>query len=172
MKKTIEGLGLAVLIVLMTAAVFTFLAPRFDWRVDEVLSGSMEPQLQVGSVVVTRPAALGEIKVGDIITYASPRDGNLTSHRVIEVIGSTPSQFRTKGDANEDADPFTVPAENVVGKVCFHLPYLGYTAHFIKTFPGLLLTLCLPGLLIIITELRNIWQTIVIDEIERKYRIT
>ncbi|KKK61416.1 hypothetical protein LCGC14_3014560, partial [marine sediment metagenome] len=47
-----------------------------------------------------------DIKAGDTITFYSPLSEKLTSHRVIAVEdGSSPS-FRTKGDANEDADPF------------------------------------------------------------------
>jgi signal peptidase len=171
MKKAMENFGLTVIILLMAAAVFTFLAPRFGWSVDTVFSGSMEPELKVGSVVVTRPVAAEEIKAGDIITFYPPASGQLTSHRVIAVADGLPVHFLTKGDANEDADPFVVPAENVTGKVCIHLPYFGYAAQFIKTPLGILLTLCLPGLVIIAMEMRNIWLVITEERIERKYRI-
>jgi len=36
---------------------------------------------------------------------------------------------------------------------------------------GLLLTLCLPGLIIIILEIRNIWRVLAEQEMERKYKI-
>jgi len=171
MKKAAEYFGLAFIIVLMTAAVLTFLAPRFGWGVDAVFSGSMEPQLKVGGVVITRPVQAEDIKVGEIITFYSPLSEKLTSHRVIAVEDGSSFDFRTKGDANEDADPFIVPAQNVVGKVCFHIPYLGYVAQFVKTRLGLLLTLCLPGLIIIVMEMRNIWRVLTEEEIERKHRI-
>ena len=171
MKKAAENFGLAFIILLMAAAVLTFLAPRLGWSVDAVVSGSMEPQLKVGGVVITRPVGAGEIKAGDTITFYSPLSEQLTSHRVIAVEHGSSPHFRTKGDANEDADPFTVPAENVVGKVCFHIPYFGYAAQFVKTPLGLLLTLCLPGLVITGMEMRNIWQVIIAQHIERKYRI-
>mgnify|MGYP001026922496 FL=1 len=69
MKKIAENLGLALIILLMTAAVLTFLAPRFGWRVDTVYSGSMEPELKVGGVAITRPAQAEEIRIGDIILF-------------------------------------------------------------------------------------------------------
>jgi len=171
MKKAIESFSLAVIILLMAAAVFTFLAPHFGWRVDAVFSGSMEPQLKLGGVVVTRPVEAGDIKVGDIITFHSPLNERLTSHRVIAVEDSSSLNFRTKGDANEDADPFVVPAQNLVGKVCFHIPYFGYIAQFIKTPLGLLLTMCLPGLAIMVMEMINIWRVITEVQIERKYKV-
>jgi signal peptidase len=171
MKKVAENFGFAFVMLLMIAAVFTFLAPRFGWRVDMVYSGSMEPELKVGGVAITRPVAVESIKVGDIITFYSPLNQLLTSHKVIAVEKGSPFYFRTKGDANEDGDSFEVPAQNVVGKICFHIPYLGYVIHFIKTPLGLLLTLCLPGLVIIAMELRNIWQVLTEEKVERKYRI-
>lgn len=171
MKKAAENFGFVVIILLITAAALTFLAPRFGWSVDAVFSGSMEPELKVGAVVITRPVDAEEIKTGDIITFYSPLSEQLTSHRVIAVEQGPSVHFQTKGDANEDADPFTLPAGNVVGKVCFHIPYLGYVTQFVKTPLGFLLTLCLPGLIIIVMELRNIWRVLTKEDIERKYRM-
>jgi len=171
MKKAAQNFGLAVVILLMTMAVLTFLAPRFGWRVDTVFSGSMEPKLKVGSVVVTRPVKAEEIKVGDIITFYSPLKERLTSHRVVAVEQGSSFDFRTKGDASEDADPFLVPDQNVVGKVCFAIPWLGYVTQFVKTPVGLLLIICIPGLVIIVTEIRSIWRVLTEEELERKYRI-
>lgn len=178
MKKVASNIGLGLLALLMLLAVATFIAPQFGWRVDSVLSGSMEPALQVGGVVVTRPVEAEAIEEGDIITFYSPLGEALTTHRVVARVAgvhdgergsglavATPQEepsiyFRTKGDANEDEDPFIVPAQNVVGEVVFHLPYLGYVASFIQTRLGLLVTLFVPGLIIIILELRNIWQAL------------
>ena len=171
MKKAVGNFGLALIILLMTAAVLTFLAPHFGWRVDTVFSGSMEPQLKVGGVAVTRPVGAEDIKVGDTITFHSPLSEKVISHRVIAVEDESSFHFLTKGDVNEDADPFVVPAQNVVGKVCFHIPYLGYAAQFVRTPLGLLLTLCLPGLIIMAMEVANIWRVLTEKQVERKYRI-
>lgn len=171
MKKAAGYLGYIMVILLIAAAVFTLLAPHFGWRVDAVFSGSMEPKLKIGGVAVTRPVAAEDIKVGDIITFRSPLNEEVISHRVVAVEDGSPFNFQTKGDANEDADLVVVPPQSVVGKVCFHLPYFGYAAQFIKTPLGLLLTLCLPGLVIIILEMRNIWRALAEAQIERKYRM-
>jgi signal peptidase len=170
MKKVIQNIGLAVVILLMAAAVFTFLAPHFGWSVDTVFSGSMEPQLKVGGVVINRPVEAGEVKVGDIITFHSPLNENLTSHRVTAVEDGSTVNFQTKGDANDHDDPFVVPAQNLAGKVCFHIPYLGYTTQFIRTPLGLLLTLCLPGLVIVVMEVVSIWRVLNKARIENRHR--
>ena len=160
MNKVARLLGISAVTGLMVVAALTFIAPHLGWRVDAVYSGSMEPSLKVGGVVVTRPVEAGDILVGDTITYYSPLSEKLTSHRVIAVEDTSSLSFRTKGDANEDADPFILPAENVVGRICFHIPYFGYATQFIKTPLGLLLTICIPGLIIIIMEMRNIWRVL------------
>jgi len=171
MRKIAENFGMAVVILLMVIAVFTFFGPRFGWRVDAVLSGSMEPALKVGGVLVTYPVKVEEIKVKDIIIFYSPMSGELTSHRVVAMNHGSSVSFRTKGDANEDPDPFTVPASNVVGKKFLHIPWLGYLTQLVKTRLGFLLALCIPALIVIGMEMKNIWQILADEEVEREYRV-
>jgi len=171
MKKLAKYFGLVMVVLIMMAAALTLLAPRFDWRVDVVLSGSMAPEIKSGSVAITRPVKSQDIRVGDIITFYSPLNGELTSHRVIAVEEGSSFQFQTKGDANGDADPFLVPAENTVGKIWFHIPYFGYFIQFLKTPLGFILTLCIPGLIIIAMEVRNIWRVLDGEEIKKKHRV-
>jgi len=161
MKKAVGNLGVTLAIVLMVAAVATYLAPHFGWRVDAVCSGSMEPQLKVGAVVVTHSVEPEAIAVGDIITFRPTTVGeNLISHRVIGVEEHSPVYFKTKGDANSGADPFIVPARNVVGKICLHVPFLGYATQFLKTPLGFVFALVLPGLLIVAIYVKSIWQVL------------
>ncbi len=171
MKKVVGYFGFAAVVVLMALAVLTFIAPRFGWRVDVILSGSMEPELKVGSVVITRPLEIGSVNVGDIITFRSPLNGKFTTHRVISVESNPSIVLRTKGDANEDIDPFIVGSQSVVGRVCFDVAYLGYVTQFIKSRPGLLLTLYLPGLIIIFMEVRNIWRVLAEEGLARKQAV-
>jgi signal peptidase len=156
MKKVAKSIGVAVVVLLIAAASFTLLCTFFGWHVDIVFSGSMEPALKVGSMVITRPVNTEDVSVGDIITFYSPLDKEMTCHRVVGVETEPMLGFRTQGDANEEADTFMVPAEYVLGTVCVEVPYLGYVSHFVKTRTGLLVTLCLPGLVIVVMEIRNI----------------
>jgi len=171
MRQAVRHSTTAVLIMLVTVALFATIAPYLGWRIDIVLSDSMSPTLRAGGVVVTRPASPTDIEVGDIITYGSPTDGKQVTHRVIEVKESSQLLIQTKGDANEDPDPYAVPPENVAGKVCLYLPLLGYMAHFFKAPMVLLFSVALPGLAIIVMEMRNIWRVLSEEETERKYRI-
>jgi signal peptidase I len=82
-REIAEALSTVLLILLALACVATSLAPHFGWSVDAVFSGSMEPALKVGGVVV--PVEAEDIKVRGIITFYSPLNEQLTSHRVIAV---------------------------------------------------------------------------------------
>jgi signal peptidase len=167
--KLVRILGTMLVFLLVAIAAFVFLSPRLGWRIDTVLSGSMEPHLKVGAVAVTQPVDTADIKTGDIITFVSPLNGELTSHRVIGTVDGEAPGFRMKGDANEEEDPFTITAEQLVGRVLFQIPYFGYVTGFLKTSLGLLLTLCLPGLLVVIIEIRNICRANSRHRYERKY---
>jgi signal peptidase len=142
MKKVVEYLGLSIAVLLMSVAVFTYIGPHFGWRVDAVLSGSMEPHLKTGALVLTRSVEPETVAVGDIITFRPTTNGkNLITHRVIGIGQSSSLFFETKGDANEDPDPFTVPARNLVGKISFNAPYWGYVTEFLKTPLGFIILL-------------------------------
>ncbi|MDD4497633.1 MAG: signal peptidase I [Methanosarcinaceae archaeon] len=149
MGRFIENLSPVVLLLFLLLAGLTFLAPGYGWQVNTILSGSMEPELPAGGLVVIRPVAANAVEVGDIITFPSPSGGVLITHRVVAVEKGSKLLFHTKGDANEGPDPYTVSAEQVIGKVCFSLPYLGYVSKFVKTPFGLVLSLLIPGLILL-----------------------
>ena len=161
MRKAVEYVGLTIATLLMVAAVFTYVGPHFGCRVDAVLSGSMEPQLKTGSLIVTHSVEPEAIVVGDIITF-HPRNANenLITHRVIGIGHSSSLYFETKGDANEGPDPFTVPARNLVGKVSFNAPYWGYATEFLKTPLGFLFAVVIPGAILLALYIINLWRAL------------
>lgn len=100
-----------------------------------VLSGSMEPVIPVGSIVMTLPTEANELKEGDVITYRLSGD-TLVTHRVVSNDTSAESLI-TKGDANDVEDGAPVFYSQVVGKVALHLPIVGYISIYIKTPLGI-----------------------------------
>ncbi len=158
-QKAAWYLAFTIVVMLMAGAVFIYSAPHIGWRVSAILSGSMEPQLKVGSLVVTRPVEPEAVAVGDIITFSPVSvDETLITHRVISIGHSSSLYFETKGDANSKPDPFTVPARNLVGTVYFHTPYWGYFTEFLKTPFGFLFAIIIPGVIIIIMYIRSVLQ--------------
>ena len=138
--------------------------PRLlGWQGLIVFSGSMEPALKVGGLALVEPVSdPSEIQVGDIITYRSLNDPDKQiSHRVIEVIDDTEGlRFGTKGDASELPDQQPIPAENLIGKVRFHVPYLGYAADKLRHRDSFLLIMAPLAGLIILGEVVNIARVV------------
>lgn len=154
--------GIVMLSLLMIASLSVYLLPHFGWRVDGLRSGSMEPQLKAGDLVVTRPVKPEAVAVGDIITFHySGEVESLVSHRVIGIQEKSPLSFKTKGDANDSPDPFITPARELVGRVSFHFPLLGYAVLSLKTASGLLIALVMPGLVITRACLSSIHRELV-----------
>lgn len=124
-----------------------------------VLSGSMEPTYQTGSVIYVAEIEPAELKVGDVITFHM-QGGTVATHRITEITTENGQlAFRTKGDANDMEDGAAVAADKVIGKPIFTIPQLGYLVSYIQTPSGryaslaagaaLLLFVFLPDLLFI-----------------------
>lgn len=123
-----------------------------------VLSGSMSPEFDPGSVVFVKNIAPADIKIGDIVTFrSSPENPNQVTHRVVDITRDGELAFTTKGDANETPDPEQIYSENIVGKVHFSIPYVGYALNFAKTKLGMYFMVVLPGILIILYEIFKIF---------------
>lgn len=105
-----------------------------------VLSGSMEPEYHVGSLLYVKAVDTAKLRVGDDITFMLNED-TLATHRIVGIIPDEDNpeviRFKTKGIANEYEDGGTVHCNNVVGKPIFDIPYLGYFSSYIRTPPGL-----------------------------------
>lgn len=113
----------AALLVLALVAPL-LIAAGLGWRALVVRSPSMGRAAPVGSLVVVRPVAATELRVGDVITYRPPGErGTSYTHRIVEV---DPTGFRTRGDINGAADPWTVTPQMLVGMVTVTVPGLGW----------------------------------------------
>lgn len=115
-----------------------------------VLSGSMEPQYAVGSLIYVKDIETNNIQVGDPITFVLNKELLVATHRVVEI---TPEgSFITKGDSNESIDGTPVHPNNVLGKPIFSIPYLGYLSVFLSSKQGKIV-LGVVGTLILISML-------------------
>lgn len=87
-----------------------------------VVTGSMEPTLPVGSLLVCRKTPIEEIKEDEIVCFRSKDPliyGKIVTHRVVSVQtgGDGNILLETKGDANLSADGEFVTAANLIGRV-------------------------------------------------------
>ena len=106
-----------------------------------VLSGSMEPTLSVGDLLVVAPRDTYQVR--DVIVYQTGKSAVV--HRIVAIEGE---EYITRGDAN-NADDKPIAFENIKGKVIIVVPYIGYLVNLIKTPVG---TAVLLGLALLLME--------------------
>ena len=107
-KGALSGALALVLVCVVALAALSVLGPLAGWHVNAVISGSMEPAVHTGDVIITRPVAPGQVAVGEIILFRPARGESFVAHRVVAVARDPDLHFVTKGDANNDRDPSPV----------------------------------------------------------------
>lgn len=122
-----------------------------------VQSGSMEPSIKTGSVIVVKQAE--SYMVGEVITFG-PRSKTKppTTHRIIEI--KEDGSYVTKGDANDDEDLRTVSRYEVIGKVVASIPWVGYAVAAAQKPWGFVVIVVIPAAIIIWEEVGKIWTEI------------
>ena len=132
----------------------------FGYRTFIVMSGSMEPAIHTGDVVVDKRIAPEEVQVGDVVTYRDPdRQNRLITHRVRGVRTSGGKvYFVTKGDANTDSQKWSIATDGTVGVVRFRVVKLGYVLFYVNRPIGRLFMIVVPILLLSANEIVGIWR--------------
>ena len=106
-----------------------------------VLSGSMEPEISVGDLLIITEAQ--SYQVGDVVVFQDGRSS--VTHRIVSI---SEDKVVTRGDANNTEDaPITL--EQIKGKVTMVIPLIGYAINLIKTPVG---TICVLALAVFLLE--------------------
>lgn len=153
--------------------VFAFLAisAKFSLggiRLLVVQSGSMEPTIKTGSLVITK--AKDAYQIGDIITFRSSQNSQeTTTHRIVdEKYQISGKVFITQGDANDSPDSGQLTSERILGKTITDIPYFGYLVSFTRTLPGLIILIIIPATIIIYDEILKIKKEIILKRKEKE----
>ena len=109
-----------------------------------VLTGSMEPAIPVGSIVITKEQSSYEIE--DIISFQEK--GSVITHRIISI---DRERYITKGDANNVADTEKVQQKQILGKVILTIPLLGYLVMWLMSPVGIISLFMIIGIWYIAT---------------------
>jgi signal peptidase len=107
----------------------------FGYGAAVVLSGSMEPVLSKGDLIIVKEKE--SYKVGDVVVFQSGK--SLIVHRIIKI---DDKKVITQGDANNVADP-EFDTQFIKGKEVFRIPYIGVLVDIIKTPTGTIVILIL-----------------------------
>lgn len=140
---------------------FALLPIEGNYKLLVVESGSMEPSIHVGSLVLVKPVS--EYSLGDIVTYtpSTKQKDKYVTHRLAGFANDTFGLvYQTKGDANKTPDPGTVAQENIIGKVLVSIPFVGWFFNLIKTPKGFILAVIVPATIVIYEELKKSYQII------------
>lgn len=143
-----------------------------------VVTGSMEPTIPVGALMVTQETDIYSIRPGDIVCFRSQDSqiwGRIVTHRVVRVIPMADGtvMLETKGDANTVADGYLVTRDNLVGKVIWYTgddSALASIFSFFTNEVGFLACIVIPGLLLLSLILKDCVKNIraELDEVMRE----
>ncbi len=129
-----------------------------------ITSGSMTGTYDRGSLVFDTVVPTSSLKVGDVITYMPPSGSGpagLVTHRIASITAGPGGNrvFRTKGDANTAADPWTFSlGARTQAKAAFHLPYVGFAFAALGDRRVRMLLIGVPALLIAASVLAGLWK--------------
>ncbi|WP_027479406.1 signal peptidase I [Gryllotalpicola ginsengisoli] len=131
-----QDIVLGIIAVLGAASiVFVAVVLGFGLRPAEVVSGSMEPTLPVGSIVLTEQVPASELKKGDIVQVPRGDNGTVVTHRIASIEKTDAGyEVTLKGDANKIADPepYLITSAGLYRGV---IPYAGYGTDWIRAYP-------------------------------------
>ncbi len=140
------------------------LSAVMGWQRYVIVSGSMTGTYDRGSLVLDEVVPVADLKTGDVITYKPPPgsgpDG-LVTHRIVSISAGKAGQrvFRTKGDANAAADPWTfVLAKGEQARVKAGIPYAGFVVAALSRRELRMLVVGVPALLIALMSLAGLWR--------------
>ncbi len=124
-----KRLAMAVCLLVLCVNLITLVLNALDLRdslgwlpygVHTVESGSMEPAISKGDLILVKQVPFADLKVGDDVTFITTE--GFVTHRLMAQSGT---RFVTQGLANEIPDPLPMGPESYCGKVIAVIPLLG-----------------------------------------------
>lgn len=159
MGMFVRLLNVSLIFIILILGAFVILTGSkeiFGYRILTVQSGSMEPTIPTGALILVGRA--GTYNKSDIVAYGSLiRKNALITHRIIDIANiNGKTLFVLKGDANKQIDIELVPSHAIAGKYLGGIPLVGYPVQFARTPMGVILMIIIPGTLIVYEEIRNL----------------
>jgi signal peptidase I len=154
----------AFILVIGLAAIFSIIQVKnnpgqlpeiLGHKVMTIMTGSMEPMLVPGDLLIIKKEEPRSIHPNDVITFRNS-ENMIVTHRVIDVSKKGEHlYFETKGDANNIKDENLIAAAEVIGVHQFHIPMAGLALDFIKTPIGIALVFLLSAMLLFAGKLKG-----------------
>lgn len=158
---------LLLILLLLSALSFTtnsntnksFFGYRWYW----ISTGSMEPELPIGCLAIVKVIPPEQLRLGDDVTFVTQTSGGdkYVTHRIVEIHEPKDAEekleFVTKGIANPNTDPDPRPANTAVGKVVYHLAYVGIAMAVLRSSLLVIAAMiaCLVGVLFLLRKKKH-----------------
>lgn len=130
------------------------------YRLFTVATGSMEPEYNVGDILLSRQVDINEIKVGDDVVYRGEEGSfkdKIVTHRVISIREENgEKKFTTQGIANTEEDP-EIDSSQIYGKVIYKVKTLSFIGQIAKNLYVFYFIIFIPIAIIIFRQIRNIF---------------
>ncbi|MBI3914898.1 MAG: signal peptidase I [Chloroflexi bacterium] len=122
-----------------------------------VLSGSMEPAISKGAVVIAQPVPSKSLRVGDVIIFSPNAEAQVpVIHRIFNIREKNGAlYYTTKGDANNAPDPAEISLPATAWTVNLSLPGIGYIISFASSPMGIVFLIVLPILAMLALSARE-----------------
>lgn len=147
----------------------------FGFSLLQVQTGSMVPEYEIGTVVVTKKVDARELKVGDVISfYSLDKDisGKVNTHRIVKIEhggDDNAPYFTTKGDHNNEVDKTKVWPSQIVGKVVYDLGTVSGSVIGVFRNPNVILfVIVIPLIFITFGEAVNLVSLIAESKFQKK----
>lgn len=129
------------------------------YRMFTVATGSMEPEYNIGDVLISKEQEAKNLKVGDDVVYRGKEgsfNGRIVTHRIIS-INQENNQYKiiTKGIANTEQDP-EIADNQVIGKIVYKSKILSFLGGLINNVYIFYFIIFVPIGIIIFVQIRNI----------------
>jgi signal peptidase I len=163
-RRGLRWLGAGATVLCLVLAAILLIPAALGYQRYVIVSGSMTGTYDRGSIVFDREVPVSDLKVGDPITYAPPPGASpekLVTHRIIWIGRNKGGEeiFRTKGDANSTADPWTFALDKPSqAKVAFSVPYVGYALAALSIPTVRMLAIGIPAVVVAFLILAGIWR--------------
>lgn len=171
-KSILVKLIYAILIILVTYNIYNYVCinilkqdlPTINgYGTLEVISGSMEPTIDVGDLIIVN-TKYDELKENDIITFYDEK-GSFVTHRIIEI---KDGEYITKGDNNNSEDQGTINKEDIVAKYVTRIKGMGKLMAAFKS-PLTMIMILVIGILVCVLVSTDKEGNPIITEEEKEY---
>ena len=175
--KVLKGIIFAILGIILCLNIFIIIESRvkpnqvpglFGYKPFVVLSGSMQPNIMTGDLVIIKEVDVNTLKENDIIAFRD-NENLVTTHRITKVVKENDNVcFETKGDSNNVIDENLACKNNIEGKFVKRFPLVGNVIIFIQQpmgFTIMMLTILIICIIIFVIDNKKI---VIENDEERK----